>query len=63
VDIAIIATNADAAQQIALNATGCGVKTIWNFTNTDILVPDDVIVENVHLIESLFTLSFLMNNR
>lgn len=63
VDIAIIATNAEAAQEVARNATGCGVKTIWNFTNTDIQVPEDVIVENVHLIESLFTLSFLMNNR
>src|SRR6056297_1507747 len=63
VDIAIIATNADAAQEVTRNATGCGVKTIWNFTNTDIEVPEDVIVENVHLIESLFTLSFLMNNR
>ncbi len=63
VDIAIIATNAEAAQEVTHNATGCGVKTIWNFTNTDIEVPEDVIVENVHLIESLFTLSFLMNNR
>jgi redox-sensing transcriptional repressor len=63
VDIAIISTNAEAAQQVTLNATGCGVKTIWNFTNTDIRVPDDVIVENVHIIESLFTLSFLMKNR
>lgn len=63
VDIAIIATNAEAAQEVADQAMGCGVKTIWNFTNTDIEVEDDVIIENVHLIESLFTLSFLMNNR
>lgn len=62
-DIAIISTNAEAAQEVADKAVSCGVKTIWNFTNTDIQVPEDVIVESVHLIESLFTLSFLMNNR
>ncbi len=37
-----------------------GVRAIWNFAHTDLnlFVPDDVIVENVHLSESLMRLSY-----
>ena len=38
-----------------------GIKAIWNFAPTDIDVPDDIIVENVHLSESLLTLSYRLN--
>ena len=34
------------------------VKAIWNFAHTDLVVPDDVVVENVHLSESLMRLSY-----
>ena len=33
-------------------------KAIWNFAHTDLVVPDDVVVENVHLSESLMRLSY-----
>jgi len=35
-----------------------GIKGIWNFAHTDLSVPDGVIVENVHLSESLMRLSY-----
>lgn len=35
-----------------------GVKAIWNFAHTDLILPDDVLVENVHLSESLMRLSY-----
>ncbi len=35
-----------------------GVRAIWNFAHTDLNLPDDVIVENVHLSESLMRLSY-----
>ena len=35
-----------------------GIKAIWNFAHTDLVVPDDVVVENVHLSESLMRLSY-----
>ena len=35
-----------------------GIKAIWNFAHTDLNVPDDVVVENVHLSESLMRLSY-----
>ena len=40
-----------------------GVKAIWNFAHTDLEVPDDVIVENVHLSESLMQLSYQLNRQ
>ena len=38
-----------------------GIKAIWNFAHLDLAVPEDVIVENVHLSESLMRLSYNMN--
>jgi len=35
-----------------------GIKAIWNFAHLDLHVPDDVLVENVHLSESLMQLSY-----
>ena len=35
-----------------------GVKAIWNFALVDLEVPSDVVVENVHLSESLLRLSY-----
>ncbi len=43
--------------------TGEGIKAIWNFAPSDLDVPEDVIVENVHLSESLMVLAYLMNQR
>lgn len=42
-----------------------GVKAIWNFAHTDLNLnlPEDVIVENVHLSESLMRLSYKLNNK
>ncbi len=37
-----------------------GVVGIWNFTHVDLEVPDDVVIENVHLSESLMRLSYRM---
>ena len=35
-----------------------GIKAIWNFAHTDLNLPKDVIVENVHLSDSLMKLSY-----
>ena len=36
----------------------CGIKAIWNFAHTDLNLPEDVIVESVHLSDSLMRLSY-----
>ena len=40
-----------------------GIKAIWNFAHTDLNMPEDVVVENVHLSESLMRLSYNIANK
>ena len=35
-----------------------GVVGIWNFAHVDLEVPENVVIENVHLSESLMRLSY-----
>ncbi len=46
------------APEIAERLVNAGIKAIWNFAHVDLEVPDDVVVENVHLSESLMRLSY-----
>lgn len=46
------------AKEVARTAIEAGIKGIWNFAHTDIEVPENVVIENVHLSESLMTLSY-----
>ncbi|MBO5278970.1 MAG: redox-sensing transcriptional repressor Rex [Lachnospiraceae bacterium] len=59
-DIEIVALTIpkNKAPEVAERVVACGVKAIWNFAHTDLNVPPDVIVENVHLSESLMRLSY-----
>ena len=48
----------DAAVKIVNELISYGVVGIWNFAHVDLEVPKHVIVENVHLSESLMRLSY-----
>jgi redox-sensing transcriptional repressor len=61
VDIGIMCIPRKAAQQTADILTSNGVRAIWNFSMTDLDVPADIIVENVHLSDSLYTISYRLN--
>ena len=61
IDIAILCIPKNGAQDVVDRLVKVGIKGIWNFAPLDLEVPKDVIVENVNLTESLFTLSYLMN--
>ena len=50
------------APEVADRLVRAGIKAIWNFAHTDLQVPDDVVVENVHLSESLMRLSYRVCN-
>lgn len=63
VDIGIITSPKDNAQDIAELFIKAGVKGIWNFAPTDLIVPEGMVVENVRLNESLFTLSYFLKNK
>ena len=58
VEIAILTLPKNKAIDMADILIENGIKTIWNFAHVDLDTPDGVIVENVHLSESLMTLSY-----
>jgi redox-sensing transcriptional repressor len=63
IEIGIITSPKDSAQDLADIYIKAGIKGIWNFAPTDLDVPEDMIVENVRLNESLFTLSYFLKNK
>lgn len=58
IQIAALTIPKNKAADIAELLVKFGVKAIWNFAHTDLNLPEDVIVENVHLSESLMRLSY-----
>jgi len=61
IDIAVICTPKSVSQQVAEQLVQCGIKAIWNFAPKDLKMPEEVYVENVHLNESLFSLTYYYN--
>lgn len=61
VDIAILTLPKNKAKEMANILIENGIRAIWNFAHIDLDAPEDVIVENVHLSESLMTLSYNLN--
>lgn len=63
VTVGVITTPASAAQEVADVIIRGGVKGIWNFAPLTLKVPDDVVVEHVHISESLMMLSFKLKRQ
>lgn len=61
IDIGIICTTKDSAQEVADKLCFGGIKAIWNFAHVDLEVPSHVAVENVHLSDSLYTLAYKLS--
>ncbi|MBR2070717.1 MAG: redox-sensing transcriptional repressor Rex, partial [Clostridia bacterium] len=62
VDICIITTNINSAEEIENLAKKNKIPAIWNFTHKEMKSDDITIVENVNLSDSIFALIFMMNN-
>lgn len=61
-DAAILCVPKSAAGDIIERLYSAGIRSFWNFSHYDIsLVHDDVIVENVHLNDSLMILCYKMS--
>ena len=58
VQIAAITMPKTHAPEVADRLVRAGTRGIWNFAHTDLTVPEGVVVENVHLSESLMRLSY-----
>ncbi|MDP4178976.1 MAG: redox-sensing transcriptional repressor Rex [Bacillota bacterium] len=63
IDIGIICVPRVNAQKVCDSLVKSGIKGIWNFAPVDLVVPDNVTTENVHLSESLMTLSYLLKDK
>lgn len=63
IEILAITVPKEAARDVAKSAAEAGIRAIWNFAHTDLNISEDIVVENVHLSESLMRLSYNMLNR
>lgn len=63
VDIVVLTLPKNNAVKVSQIIIDCGIKGIWNFSHVDLKTPEDVVVENVHLTDSLMTLSYKLNNK
>lgn len=62
IEIVVLTVPKQVVKEVAHMVADCGIKAIWNFAHTDLNLADDVIVENVHLSESLMRLSYKIAN-
>ncbi len=59
VDIGVLTVPKEAAYEVAKTMADAGVKGIWNFANMELKLENEaVIVENIHLGDSLMTLCY-----
>ena len=63
VEIAVLTLPKKNAKEVAQILVSNGIRAIWNFAHTDLNLelPDDVIVENVHLSDSLMQLTYRLS--
>lgn len=62
IEIAVLTLPKSQVEKTADRLVRCGIKALWNFAHLDLDVPDDVVVENVHLVDSLMQLSYRISN-
>ena len=62
IDIGIICTTKEVAQEVADKLCFAGVRGLWNFAPIDLNIPENVALESVHLSDSLHALSFMIKS-
>lgn len=63
VDIAMLCVPYEHTPTVADKIARLGVKGLWNFSPMDLKIPYDVIIENVHLSDSLMVLGYKLNEK
>ncbi len=62
--VAVLCVPRDGAQQVSGRLVELGIEGFWNFSHYDLSVPyPDVVVENVHLGDSLMSLGYRLRNQ
>ncbi|MBQ4275913.1 MAG: redox-sensing transcriptional repressor Rex [Lachnospiraceae bacterium] len=62
IDIAVLTLPKQGATGLIDTLVECKISGIWNFAHCDLDVPDSILVENVHLTDSLMKLSFKIHD-
>jgi redox-sensing transcriptional repressor len=62
-DIAILSVPFDQTRALAERVAKCGVKGLWNFSPMDLQIDRDIVIENVHLTDSLMVLGYMINHK
>ena len=65
-EIAVLCTPKSAAKELCDKLLELGIHSFWNFSHYDLNLEyedNDIIVENVHLGDSLLTLTYHTNNK
>lgn len=63
VDIAMLCVPHEVTASIADKVGRLGIKGLWNFSPMDLKISYDVVVENVHLSDSLMVLGYKLNEK
>ncbi|MBR2122520.1 MAG: redox-sensing transcriptional repressor Rex [Lachnospiraceae bacterium] len=63
VSIAVLAVPGPAAADAAAQLAGCRIRAVWNFTNAELELPEDILVEDVHLMDSMRKLTYGIHAR
>ena len=62
IDIAALTIPVEEAKNMSDLLYRLGIRYFWNFTNMDLELPQDAIVKDVHLLDSLLELSYRISN-
>ena len=63
VDIAMLSVPYEQTPIVAERVASAGVKGLWNFSPMDLKISHDVVIENVHLSDSLMVLGYRINEK
>lgn len=63
IEIAVLTIPKEKAIEVADTLADTEIKGIWNFAHTDLKLPKHIIVENVHLSDSLMSLSYRIGHQ
>ncbi|HOK42803.1 MAG TPA: redox-sensing transcriptional repressor Rex [Thermoclostridium caenicola] len=63
VDIAMLTVPNRTITEVAEKVTSVGIKGIWNFSPHELRLGEDVVVENVHLSDSLMVLGYRLRSK
>jgi redox-sensing transcriptional repressor len=63
IDIAMLCIPYEQTPEVAERVARLGVKGLWNFSPMDLKLTYDVVIENVHLSDSLMVLGYRMNEK